>query len=68
MLKIFRKQLRLDPKELDEFIDNKSASTKYYIENTYRSNKLFKYLLFLRQKGVNLNKFFDEEINSAKKL
>lgn len=67
MLKNFRKQLRLDPKELDDFIDNKSVSTKYYIENTYRSNKLFKYLLFLRQKGVNLNKFFDDEINNTKK-
>jgi hypothetical protein len=67
MLKNFRKQLRLDPKELDDFIDNKSVSTKYYIENTYRSNKLFKYLLFLRQKGVNLNKFFDDEINNNKK-
>lgn len=61
MLKKYRKDLRLDTKELDDFIGSKSVSTKYYIENSYQSNMLFKYLLFLRLKGVDLNQFFDEE-------
>ena len=61
MLKKYRKDLRLDTKELDEFLGSKSVSTKYYIENSYQSNMLFKYLIYLRKKGVDLNNFFDEE-------
>lgn len=61
MLKFFRKKLRLDPEELDQFLDS-SSSTKYYLEKSYSDNKIFKYLLFLRIKGVNLNALFDEEI------
>jgi hypothetical protein len=64
MLKKYRKELKIDVKELDEFIDSKGPSLKYYIEKSYKSNRLFKYLLYLRTKGVNLNKFFDEEIQN----
>lgn len=63
MLKKFRKQLGLDA-ELDEFLDNKGASTKYYLEKSYLTNKIFRYLLLLRMKGVNLNALFDEEIST----
>lgn len=62
MLKKFRKDLRLDPKELDTFVGTENVSTKYHIEKTYKKNKLFRYLLYLRTKGVNLNRFFDSEI------
>ncbi len=61
-LKKFRKELKLDNKELDAFIDNKSVSTKYYLEQNYQNNKFFKYLLFLRKKGVDINAFFDSEL------
>jgi hypothetical protein len=64
MLKQIRKKLKIDTKELDDFIDSKGLSTKYYIENSYRTNKLFRYLLFLRKKGVDLNDIFDPEINN----
>ncbi|OXA65316.1 hypothetical protein B0A67_24425 [Flavobacterium aquidurense] len=63
MLKTLRKELKINIKELDSFIKSKQLSTKYYLENSYRTNKLFRYLLFLRMKGVDLNKFFDDEIN-----
>lgn len=63
MLKTLRKELKLNIKELDSFIKSKQLSTKYYLENSYKTNKLFRYLLFLRMKGVDLNKFFDNEIN-----
>ena len=64
MLKTLRKELKINIKELDSFIKSKQLSTKYYLENSYRTNKLFRYLLFLRMKGVDLNKFFDNEINN----
>lgn len=51
--------------ELDVFLGNKDR--KYYIETNYREMKLFRYLFFLREKGANLNKFFDEEIENSKK-
>lgn len=63
MLKTLRKELKINIKELDSFIKSKQLSTKYYLENSYRTNKLFRYLLFLRMKGVDLNKFFDDGIN-----
>lgn len=63
MLKTLRKELKINIKELDSFIKSKQLSSKYYLENSYRTNKLFRYLLFLRMKGVDLNKFFDDEIN-----
>lgn len=63
MLKTLRKELKLNIKELDSFIKSKQLSTKYYLESSYKTNKLFRYLLFLRMKGVDLNKFFDDEIN-----
>lgn len=62
MLKSLRKEFKINTKELDNFIKSKQLSTKYYLENSYRTNKLFRYLLFLRLKGVDLNKFFDSEI------
>lgn len=65
-LKRYRKELKIDTKELDFFIDSKSVSTKYYLENNYQSNKFFKYLLFLRKKGVNINAFFDSELKIKK--
>lgn len=64
MLKSLRKEFKINTKELDSFIKSKQLSTKYYIENSYTNNKLFRYLLFLRLKGVDLNKFFDDEIKS----
>ena len=39
----------------------------YFVEANFRTNKLFRYLLFLRMKGVNLNKFFDAVIEEEEK-
>jgi hypothetical protein len=63
MFKNIRKKLKLDNKELLSFIGKKS-SIIYYIENNYQKKSIIKYLIFLRLKGVNLNKFFDEMIQN----
>ena len=68
MLEIFRKKKVIENEELDLFLDNKSVSTKYYVEKNYLNNKVFKYLLLLRYKGVNLNKFFDDEMQKNEDL
>lgn len=62
MFKKFRKELQISNEELDEFLHNKNASTKYYVEKSYLKNKAFLYLILLRLKGVNLNVFFDQII------
>lgn len=64
MLKYFRKKLRIENQELDEFLHNKNTSTKYYVENSYLKNKTFLYLVLLRLKGVNINSFFDQVIEN----
>jgi hypothetical protein len=63
MFKNIRKKLKLDNKELLSFIGKKS-SIIYYIENNYQKKSIIKYVIFLRLKGVNLNKFFDEMIQN----
>lgn len=62
MFKNYRKQLKLTNIELDTFVGNNSVSSKYYLERSYLTNKIFLYLVLLRIKGVNLNTFFDEVI------
>lgn len=56
--KIFKNKEKL--KELDEFLGKQSR--RFYLEQNYRDNKLFKYFFFLRKEGVDLNNFFDNEI------
>lgn len=48
-----------EEKEFEEFFDNKKW-VKFYMENHYKDNNMFKYLLFLRMKGANINKFMDD--------
>jgi len=69
LLKQFRKKLKIKPKELDIFIKAKGTSTKYYLEDYFESNKLFRYLLLLKLKGASLDKFFDAyiKVNNIKK-
>ena len=64
MLRFFRKKLKIDNEELDSFLGSNSVSTKYYLEKTFSSHKIIKYLIFLRIKGANLNALFDEEIKN----
>lgn len=66
-LKEARKELSIKPKELDAFISAKGTSTKYYLEDTYEKNKLFRYLLLLRIKGASIDKFLDNHIKKSKK-
>ena len=61
--KNIRKKLKLDNTELLSFIGKKS-SIIYYIENNYQKKSTIKYIIFLRLKGVDLNEFFDEMINT----
>lgn len=62
MLKFFRKKYEINTEELDTFLGNNSTSNKYYLEKTFKTNKLIKYLVFLRIKGVNMNTLFDKVI------
>ncbi|MDV4099069.1 hypothetical protein CMT22_17745 [Elizabethkingia anophelis] len=59
MLKELRKQTVKNPEELDMFFENKKW-VKWYVEKNYEKDKVFNYLLFLRGKGVNINKFLDK--------
>jgi len=63
MLDIQRKKLKISVKELDLFIKADATSTKYYIEKHYLENKIFRYLLFLKIKGLSLDDFFEEIID-----
>ncbi|MRM84282.1 hypothetical protein D1003_10820 [Riemerella anatipestifer] len=68
MLRALRKTVlnnREDEEELNKFLDKKSR--KYYIERNYKNIKIYKYFLFLRKKGADLNRWFDIEIESEKK-
>jgi hypothetical protein len=51
-------------KAMEDFIGKKSR--KFFLENNYESNFFYKYLLFLRMNGADLNKFFDEKISENK--
>ncbi|PQL90940.1 hypothetical protein C4S75_05585 [Apibacter sp. wkB309] len=44
-------------REFNDFLKRKND--KWYIEKKYMSYKLFKYLLFLRKEGADINRFFD---------
>lgn len=64
MISILRKLRKTHIKnatELDHFMGN--DWDKWYVEKNFKASKVFRYLLFLRMKKVNLNKFFDEIIN-----
>lgn len=69
MLKEIRKELKIKPSELDEFINAKTTSTKYYLEDSFEENKLFRYLLLLKLRGANIDKIFTNyiKINNIKK-
>lgn len=66
MLKQFRKDLKIRIEDISSFSLFKNKSTIYFVEAHFKTNKLFRYLLFLRMKGVNLNKFFDKIIEEEK--
>jgi len=62
LLREARKKINVKPKEIDDFIDAKGTSTKYYLEETFEKNKLFKYLLLLKINGISLDKLFSDFI------
>ncbi len=66
MLRELRRKIipKKDNKSLDDFLEKKSR--KFYLENHFEKNPLFKYLYFLRLKGADLNTFFDEIISQNK--
>ena len=67
MLKDYRKKLHLTNEEIQEYSGLKNKTSIYYIESSYQKNKLFKYLMYLRKKKVNINAFIDEELKKIEK-
>lgn len=67
MLRILRKKHKINNEELDAFLGSKSTSTKYYLEKTFSTQKIIKYLVFLRMNGININSLFDKEIEKHHK-
>ena len=65
-MKIFRKKLHLSNEEIQAFSGLKNKSSIYYLESSYKENKLFRYLMLLRQNKVNINAFIDAELNKLK--
>ncbi|NJM79006.1 MAG: hypothetical protein HC854_04080 [Flavobacterium sp.] len=65
MLRNFRKNLKLSNKEIETEVGLKNKSSIYYIEKSFKDNKTVKYLLLLREKGVDINAFFDN-LNKTK--
>lgn len=66
MLRDLRKKTieKKDNKSLEDFLGKKSR--KFYLENNYEKNFLFKFLYFLRLNGADLNEFFDSKISQKK--
>ncbi|TCL62471.1 hypothetical protein EV196_11312 [Mariniflexile fucanivorans] len=62
LLKNSRKKLKIKTKELDSFLNAKTTSTKYYLEESFSENKIFKYLLLLKLKGESLDRLFEDYI------
>lgn len=58
-LKSERAKYRIKTKDIAVNI-GKSTAVISYIENSAESNSRFKYLKYLRSKGVDLNSLFDE--------
>lgn len=67
MLRELRKKHIKNVNDIDVILNGK-RNAKYYIENNFRNIKLFRYLLFLRKNGADLNTFFDKEMDFFKKL
>ncbi len=53
-----RKKHNIEIEKMTSFL-NSAKSTVYYLENNFMNNKMFRYLLSLRRKGVNINKILD---------
>ncbi|WP_395076777.1 hypothetical protein [Flavobacterium sp.] len=66
-MKEFRKSLHLNNKEIQEFSNLKNNTSVYYLESSYKTNKLFRYLMFLRKNKVNINAFIDAELKELEK-
>lgn len=63
MFKNARKKLKIPNSELISFLGTKTGAI-YQIEKNYVKKPIIKYIIYLRKKGVNLNKFFDEMIQN----
>lgn len=59
MLRDLRKKtVKKDTKEIDTILEKNWV--KWYLERNYLEDNLFKYFLFLRTKGADINKFLDQ--------
>lgn len=66
MLRDLRKNTLKKEDNIEDFIGGRSR--KFYIEKNYKTIKLYRYLLYLRMKGADLNSFFDSEISDKNKI
>lgn len=62
MLRALRKKTIKETEELDEILGKEWQ--KWYIEKHYKKNGLFKFLLYIRSKGANINKFLDSHLKN----
>ncbi|GIJ94440.1 hypothetical protein CAPN002_16580 [Capnocytophaga stomatis] len=67
MLRKLRKKHIKNVNDIDMFLNGK-RNAKYYIENNFKDIKLFRYLLFLRKNGADLNSFFDSNLSLLDKI
>jgi hypothetical protein len=59
-----REKIIPKPKDFPEEILNRWDL--WYTEKNYKKNKLYKLLMFLRKKGMNLNKFLTKKLKENK--
>ncbi len=65
MLRELRKKtIKKETEEIDAILGKDWV--KWYLERNYIEDNLFKYFLFLRRKGADINKFLDSH-NQPKK-
>lgn len=57
--------IRVNIAKISEFIGCNPKGI-YYIENNFETNKTVRYLMYLRKKGVNINKILDVALESEK--
>ena len=55
---LIKKTVKKDTKEIDTILEKNWV--KWYLERNYLEDNLFKYFLFLRTKGADINKFLDQ--------
>lgn len=59
--------IKVDIAKISEFIGCNQKGI-YYIENNFQKTKSIRYLMYMRKKGLNVNKLLDQIIQEEKDL